>query len=490
MNTTQKSNIKTLEKGKVPPQALKLEKSVLGAMIQFQNSIEEVVEFLKPEVFYKQEHSKIYKAIHDLYLNDYKIDILTVSDKLKKDKELENVGGDYYLIDLQNSVSSSAHIEYHSRVLHQMYIKRELIKNANAIIEHSYDEGSDSLELLDKAYTHLNYVGEALVSNKEADIQELTHEIVDEGGKIYRKEIKPGIPTPILKLTNKMGGWRRAELIILAARPGMGKTAFALKTGWVAALNNIPVGFFSLEMSAKKLMQRIWSMECRIEGDRFTKDGLSPDEQARITNRANQLGKVPFYIDDTPGLNIQTLRVKAKKLKKSHNVELIIVDYLQLMDGKNKNREQEISQISRGLKMISVELDIPVIALSQLSRSVENRGGSKRPLLSDLRESGAIEQDADVVGFIYRPEYYNQDNWDDYGGVSCRGEAEYIISKNRNGGLVRNRMRFEPHYTLFSDIEEEPGNFIPEKLPKPELDEAFEPSETHVNKENDDDLPF
>ena len=248
-------------------------------------------------------------------------------------------------------------------------------------------------------------------------------------------------------------------------------------------------------MTASRLLSRLWSMDLRIENDKFTKDGLSPDEQSRIMARMMEFEKIPFHIDDTSSLNIQTLRVKAKKLVKNHNVKMIIVDYLQLMDGNSKNREQEISKISRGLKMIALELELPVIALSQLSRAVETRGGNKRPMLSDLRESGAIEQDADVVQFIYRPEYYGSDTWDNYDGISCVGEAEYIVAKNRNGGLVKNRMKFEGKYTRFSDIDEPDQDFS--------NDDMFEPSRPQPNnnlsgafdepskpEEDHDDLPF
>ena len=482
-------------KGKLPPQDQEIEEIVIGALLIDSRATDDVMDYLRPDIFYKEKNKLIFKAIQTLYDANEAIDLKTVSNQLKKSKDLAMVGGDFHLIELTQKISSSAHIDHHGRILMQKYIQRELISNSSAIIENAYDDSFDSLDLLDKAFDHLGEVSNLIIRNKEIDIKELTAEIIDYGGKLFRNEIKPGIETPIKLLTSRMGGWRNGELIILAARPGMGKTAFALKAGWVAALAGIPVAFFSLEMTASRLLSRLWSMDLRIENDKFTKDGLSPDEQSRIMARMMEFEKIPFHIDDTSSLNIQTLRVKAKKLVKNHNVKMIIVDYLQLMDGNSKNREQEISKISRGLKMIALELELPVIALSQLSRAVETRGGNKRPMLSDLRESGAIEQDADVVQFIYRPEYYGSDTWDNYDGISCVGEAEYIVAKNRNGGLVKNRMKFEGKYTRFSDIDEPDQDFS--------NDDMFEPSRPQPNnnlsgafdepgkpEEDHDDLPF
>lgn len=488
------SNETSLVKGKVPPQAVDLEEVVLGAMLIDKNSMDEVMLFMTAEMFYKNPHKLIFKAIRKLYLEETGIDLLTVEEQLKKTKELEKAGGIIYLMELTQKVSSSAHVEFHSRIIFQEYIKRQLISNSNLIIEDSYDRGKDPLDLLENAYNHLGNISNLIVPTKKTNIRELVADIVSHAGKLHRKEVEPGIKTPIIKLTNKMGGWRPAELIILAARPGMGKTAFALKTGWLAALNGIPTAFFSLEMSSTQLMSRVISMDCRIDGSKLQQDGLNPSEERQVIERMSEADKIPFHIDDTSSLNIHMLQTKAKKLKKENNIRLLIVDYLQLMDGTGKgsgrNREQEISEISRGLKKISMDLHIPVIALSQLSRAVETRGGSKRPMLSDLRESGAIEQDADVVGFIYRPEYYGISEWDDYDGVPCQGEAEYIIAKNRNGGLVRNRMRFEARYTLFSDIDEEyqEEEFIPPPPKNLMPNEAF--GNTPEPSEEEDDLPF
>lgn len=484
-----------MEKGKLPPQALDIEEAVLGSLLIDQKAIEEVGSSIKAKMFYKEKHQHIYGAIESLFLRNEAVDLLTVSQELKSKGKLEKVGGDYSLIELTQKVSSAAHIDFHSRIIMQKYIQRELISNSNSITKEAYADGTDVFELVDKAYSHLNSVTDILIKNKEVDIRNLTEEILNHAGKLFRGEVKSGIDTPIKNLTDKMGGWRDNELIILAARPGMGKTAFALKAGWVAALEDIPVGFFSLEMGANQLLSRLWSMDLKIDGDKFTKLGLSPDEEKIVLSRLTQFKEIPFYIDDTPALTIQTLSVKAKKWKKEKGIKMIIVDYLQLMSGSGRNnREQDISTISRGLKLLAKELSIPIIALSQLSRAVEQRGGIKRPLLSDLRESGAIEQDADVVQFIYRPEYYGINEWDDYEGVPCLGEAEYIVAKNRNGGLVKNRMKFQGRYTNFENIDEYNFNdkedeFEPFKPdPNFDLDGAFETDKKTT--EEKDEFPF
>lgn len=481
-----------MEKGKLPPQAPELEEVVLGALLIDQKAIEEVASVMKSKMFYKSKHQDIYTAIENLFLKNEAIDLLTVSNELKSTGNLEKVGGDYSLIQLTQQVSSSAHIDFHARIIMQKYIQRQLISNSNAITKEAYEEGTDIFELVDKAYSHLNSVTNLLIKNKEIDLRSLTEEILNHAGKLYRGEVKSGIDTPISNLTSKMGGWRDNELIILAARPGMGKTAFALKAGWVAALQNIPVGFFSLEMGANQLLSRLWSMDLRIDNEKFTKTGLSPDEEKIVVNRLTQYNQIPFYIDDTPSLTIQVLSTKAKKWKKEKGIKMIIVDYLQLMTGSKNNREQDISSISRGLKLLAKELCIPVIALSQLSRAVEQRGGNKRPMLSDLRESGAIEQDADVVQFIYRPEYYGIDEWDDDERGPTAGQAEYIVAKNRNGGLVRDRMKFEGRYTNFTnidDFEDSELDVVQEVKPEPNFDlkNAFD---SDVKLPADDDFPF
>lgn len=436
----------------LPPQAIDMEEAVLGAMLVDHRGLVEVMDILQEDFFYKPENKIIFSEIRTQYRESQAIDLLTIAEGLRKSKKLDSAGGESYLIDLSQKIASSAHIEVHSRIIIQKYIQRCLIDNSRAIIENCYSD-NDVFTLLDNAYGYLNSVAEISVKPRETKLFDIVKSQILHGQKIYRGEIKPGINTPIQKLSSRTGGWRNSELIILAARPGMGKTAFALSCGLVAAQNNIPTAFFSLEMSAEQLTNRILSMNGKVDSQKFTVHGLSDRDVAQLAYAEKTISNLPFFIDDTASLSIEQFQIKAKRLKAKHGIRFIILDYLQLMSGKGKNREQEISKISRGLKLVAKDLDIPIIALSQLSRAVETRGGSKRPLLSDLRESGAIEQDADMVMFLYRPEYYKINEWeDDYNREPTEGEAEYIVAKNRNGGLVRNRMKFEARYTLFEDM--------------------------------------
>ena len=461
-------------RGKIPPQAIDVEQAVLGAMILDKNAISDTLELLSGEVFYKDAHRTIFNTIRGLFSKNEGIDVLTISDALKTAKKLKEVGGDFYLIELTQKVMSCAHIEFHCRILLQTYMHREVVKNANKTIVEAYQDDVDVFSLLDTAYNHLNKVSEISIKPQESLLTEIIDQVVERGVKIYKKEIKPGIETPIKKLTNQAGGWRNGELIIMAARPGMGKTSFALLCVLKAAKEKIPAAFFSLEMNKNTLASRILSMECLIDLNKFMVDGLNPENQNKIREKRKEINELPLFIDDTAGLSIEQFQVKAKRLKNKNNVQLIIVDYLQLMSAKAGNREQEISKISRGLKKVALDLNIPIIALSQLSRAVETRGGNKRPQLSDLRESGAIEQDADIVTFFYRPEYYGITEWDDYNNTPTDNQAEYIVAKNRNGGLVRNIMNFQGRYTLFSDIEEENNNWPNNSITPGSPDEAFE----------------
>lgn len=439
------------------PHASDLEEAIIGALLIDDKAIIGVAEILKPEMFYFSAHRAIYTAIDLLYRDDNHIDVLTVCNKLRKEGNLEAIGGEYFILQFAQKIFSSAHIESHAYIIIQKYIQRRLIQNSREIINQSYKDEKDVFELLEAAYNELNNVSEVSIKGREVNFSDLIDGQILKGRQIFEGMIKPGLETPISRLTDKTGGWRKSELIILAARPGMGKTAFALLAGLKAAKNNIPTAFFSLEMSKEQLTNRLISTEALIDNQKFTIQGLSKEDEIQIHPIRKTLKTLPFIIDDTASITIEELQIKAKRLKAKHNIGLIIVDYLQLMTSRNSikgnNREQEISKISRGLKMIAKNLDIPVIALSQLSRAVETRGGSKRPQLSDLRESGAIEQDADMVMFLYRPEYYGILNWDDYNGSPTKDEAEYMIAKNRNGGLTRNRMRFQGRYTLFSDLE-------------------------------------
>ncbi|AUC15443.1 replicative DNA helicase [Tenacibaculum sp. SZ-18] len=441
---------------KILPKAIDLEQAVLGAMLIDSSSVGIIIDVLHEEVFFEPRNREVFSSIKRLFSESKAIDMLTVSSELKRSGKTEKAGGVVYPIELSQKVASSAHIEYHSRILIQTYIQRSIIVSSQSFLKEAYKDDVDVFKLLDKTYDFLNNISELAVKKNEVRFSDIVDYVKEKGKKIYRGEITPGLITPIKKLTNSSGGWRNGELIILAARPGMGKTAFALKAASTLMMLEVPTAFFCLEMSKETLVSRIISMENKIPLSKFNKEGIN-DEDEKLVDRYHQIIKSkPLLIDDTTSLSIEQLQIKAQRLKSVYGIKILIVDYLQLMTSSSVkfNREQEISKISRGLKTIAKDLNIPVIALSQLSRAVESRGGTKRPLLSDLRESGAIEQDADMVGFLYRPEYYGMTEWDEE-HTSCLGEAEYIVAKNRNGGLVRARMKFEAEYTLFSDLEKD-----------------------------------
>ena len=428
--------------GKVPPQAKDLEEAILGAILIEKDGIDKVAEYLKPEHFYVEAHQRIFKAMLDLYNKSWAIDILTVSQLLAQKEELEMVGGAYYVTKLTNSVVSSANIEFHCRMILDKYLKRELIRLGGELIAGGYEEASDIKDLLDqheKNFTALTTKGtdqsvtldKALVKS----IQRIEHL------RLQNKHIT-GTASGYTALDNITHGWQDTDLVILAARPAVGKTAFALNLARNAIMSpDSPktVAFFSLEMSMEQLMNRILAAESEIWLDKIMNGKLEEEHMKQLYSRAIQpLSRAKMVIDDTPMLTIYELRAKCRRLKRNHNIGLIIVDYLQLMSGDtndSRNREREIAQISRGLKGLAKELGLPIIALSQLSREPEKRKGEQQtPKLSDLRESGAIEQDADVVMFMYRPEYYNINS--NEMGETTRGETHISIAKHRNGKLA------------------------------------------------------
>ncbi|RSK39373.1 replicative DNA helicase [Mangrovimonas spongiae] len=454
-----KSTIINLERGKVPPQAIDLEEVVIGAMMIDKKGVDEVIDILSPEAFYKEAHQHIFEAIFQLFENSEPIDLLTVSSQLKKNAKLDLIGGDFYLISLTQKVSSSAHIEFHARIILQKFIQRSLIKISSEIIEDSYDETQDVFDLLDKAETKLYEVTQGNIKKSSETAQSLVIQAKKKIEEISNKEGLSGIPTGFSKLDELTSGWQDSDLIIVAARPGMGKTALTLSMARnIAVDQNIPVAFFSLEMASVQLITRLISSETGLSSEKLRTGKLEKHEWEQLNVKVKGLEKAPLFIDDTPSLSIFDLRAKARRLASQHGIKLIIIDYLQLMTAggstKGGNREQEISTISRNLKALAKELSVPVIALSQLSRAVETRGGSKRPLLSDLRESGAIEQDADIVSFIYRPEYYKIDEWDDEERSPTEGQAEFIIAKHRNGGLDNIRLKFIGHLGKFDNLDD------------------------------------
>ena len=453
------NKIINLEQGKLPPQALDLEQVVLGAMMIDKKGVDEVIDILSPEAFYKESHRYIFESVFKLFENSEPIDLLTVSSQLRKDGKLDMVGGDFYLISLTQKVSSSAHIEFHARIILQKFIQRSLIKISNEIIEEAYDETKDVFDLLDNAEAKLYEVTQGNVKKSTETAQSLVIQAKKKIEEISNKEGLSGIPTGFTKLDRLTSGWQPSDLIIVAARPGMGKTALTLTMARnIAVDQNIPVAFFSLEMSSVQLITRLISSETGLSSEKLRTGKLEKHEWEQLNVKVKSLEKAPLFIDDTPSLSIFDLRAKARRLASQYGIKMIMIDYLQLMTAggsqKGGNREQEISMISRNLKALAKELNVPVIALSQLSRAVETRGGSKRPLLSDLRESGAIEQDADIVAFIYRPEYYKIEEWDDEDRSPTEGQGEFIVAKHRNGGLDNIRLKFIGHLGKFDNLED------------------------------------
>lgn len=481
--------------GRVPPQAPDLEEAVLGAMMLEQNALTDVIDILKPETFYKESHQKIFSAIHELFANSQPVDILTVTQVLKKRGELEVVGGAYYISMLTNRVASAANVEYHARIVLQKFLQRELIRISSEIIKDSYEDSKDVFDILDKAEKELFAVSETNLRRNYDDMRSLLKEAVMqiESAKNQEGHIS-GIPSGFSALDRITAGWQKSDLIVLASRPGMGKTAFVLSMARNMAVDfKKPIAIFSLEMSGVQLVTRLISSEAELDANKLKRGQLQQYEWEQLNARINTLTDAPLFIDDTPALSIFELRAKCRRLKAQHNIQMVIVDYLQLMSTgteNRSNREQEISNISRSMKSLAKELNIPVIAISQLSRAVETRGGSKKPILSDLRESGAIEQDADMVLFIYRPEYYKIT--EDEKGNSTEGLAELIIAKHRNGSLGEVPLRFIDRFAKFADYESEDFEFSPEMRPSDSFDQGSKivtlPS--RMNDMDDDDVPF
>ncbi len=440
--------------GKLPPQALDLEEAILGALMLEKNALTAVIEFLRPDHFYKDHHQDIYTAIVDLFKNSEPVDMRTVVAQLRKVGKLELVGGAFTIAELTSKVSSAANIEYHSRYIIEMAIKRELIQIASVVQHDAYEDTTDVFELLDKAEQSIFKISDSNLRKNYDNMKSLMFKAVKElQERKNHKDGLTGVPSGFSKLDRVTSGWQKADLVIIAARPGMGKTAFVVSAIRNAAIDfNIPVAMFSLEMSSLQLVNRLISAEAELESEKIKRGNLAEFEWQQLVHKTTRLSSAPIYIDDTPALSILELRAKCRRLRAEHNVQLIVVDYLQLMKGEaGGNREQEIASISRALKGIAKELNVAVIALSQLSRGVETRGGDKRPQLSDLRESGSIEQDADIVMFLYRPEYYkitvDEDN------VPTQGMAEVIVAKHRNGSLDTVKLKFIGKYTKFADFD-------------------------------------
>jgi replicative DNA helicase len=444
-----------IEQGKLPPQALDMEAAVLGALMLEQDALTNAIDIVKPEFFYKPENETIFKAISELFHEAQPVDILTVTNKLRELGKLEDVGGAYYISQLTNRVASTANTEYYARIVAQNYIKRELIRISADITKNAYDETVDVLDMLDNAEKDLLAIGEKSFQTDYSDMSTLVRRAIEEvkSARSHEDGISANaVPSGFTALDRLTNGFQKSTLVILAARPAMGKTALALSMARnIAVKQNKAIAFFSLEMSDIELITRLISSEAGLNAQKLKTGQLQDYEWTQLTTKIDALAKAPIFIDDSAALNMFELRAKCRRLKQKHNIQMVFVDYLQLMQGsvERGTREQEISKISRQLKALAKELKIPVLAMSQLSRAVETRGNSKRPQLSDLRESGAIEQDADIVMFIHRPEYYGQT--EDESGNSMLGMADILLEKHRSGPTGTARLKFIREFAKFDN---------------------------------------
>jgi len=445
-----------LDYGKIPPQALDLEEAVLGAIMLEKDAYLSVVDILEPRSFYKEAHQQIFEVAQTLSQQEKPIDLLTVTEALRKLDKLDAVGGATFIAQLTSRVGSAAHLEYHARIVAQKFIQRELIRVSSSIQERAFDEGTDVDDLLDYSEKELLDIAEGHIKKETVKINQLLKtaiEQIEEAGK--RKDSLSGAPSGFTRLDRLTSGWQNSDLIIIAARPSMGKTAFVLSMARNMAVDHKrPVAFFSLEMSSIQLVNRLIIGETHLPSDKIRTGRLENYEWEQLEYKIKDLEQAPIYVDDTPAISIFEFRAKCRRLKQKFDIQAVVIDYLQLMTGSKDtgSREQEVSNISRSLKSVAKELDIPIIALSQLNRSVEMRSGNKRPQLSDLRESGAIEQDADLVIFIHRPEYYGIDVDED--GNSLKGIAEIIVAKHRNGPVGDFHLKFVREYAKFVDLDD------------------------------------
>lgn len=446
-------------KGKLPPQSIKLELAVLGAMLIDKSAIDDVMMIIKShEVFYKSAHQLIFKAIQQLVKKSIGVDVLTLVNQLKSDGALKAAGGMVYIVELSQEVSSTAHVEYHTRIIQQQWIKREIIHVSSKQIENSYKDTVDVFDLVGDSEKILDEVHDMLDTGTTQVDFSTALQLVTERVELLSNQKEHelvGVTTGFKVLDSFTGGWQEDDLIVVAARPGMGKTSFILKNLLEIALNNDAVGMFSLEMGIQQLAARLVSINSNFHLAMLLKNGFEHDKYFGTLNKVvGDMSSLPIFIDDSAGISIHQLQMKARVWKRKHNIKALFVDYIQLMSGDEKsgNREQEISTITRKLKQLAKELKIPVIALSQLSRSVETRGGDHRPRLSDLRESGAIEQDADAVIFIYRPDYYGFELDEDV--LQSGANTEISFAKYRAGSLETKGLWWQGDKTKFMDVED------------------------------------
>ena len=447
------NNAGSSTEGRVPPQAVDVEMAVLGGMLLEKEAISKAIEVLDESAFYKPAHQQIFSAMIGLFERSEPVDLITLIEELRRRGQLEKIGGEFYLTELTTKVTTAANIEFHAHIVLEKALMRQLIASSSEVASRAFSETEDALELLDEAEQRIFQISEQRMKKNFVSMNTAVHSTMELLESIHGKHSGiTGVPGGFTELDNYTGGFQKSDLIIVAGRPSQGKTALVLSLARNASVvHNVPIGFFSLEMSTQQLVMRLICAEARVDAHLVRTGRLPEDEWRKLSTSVGRLYKAKIFIDDTPALGILELRAKARRLKVEHNVGMIVVDYLQLMQGpKNaQSREQEISSISRSLKALAKELNIPVIALSQLNRAVEARG-DKRPVLADLRESGAIEQDADVVLFVHRPEMFGIEK--DESGNSTEGVAELILGKQRNGPTGSVRMAFIKQYARFENL--------------------------------------
>ncbi len=441
--------------GRVPPHAKDAEIAVLGAMMLDRQAVAKVVEILEPECFYHESHKILFTVMLGMFERGVPVDMVTLTDEIKSRGLMEQIGGVFYITEINSRTPSSANVEYHARIVLEKHLKRSLIQTANKILEDSYDESTDALEEIDRAEAQIFAIAEKRLKKSYMSMKKLAFEAYELIQKLSERDHDglTGVPSGLIELDNMTGGFQNSDLIIIAARPSMGKTALALSMARnTAVVYKQPVAFFSIEMAAIQLVIRLLSAEAKIDQQKIRTGKIAADDNRRIIEALGKLSDAPIVIDDSPVLTVMELRAKCRRLKAEHDIKLVVVDYLQLIQSpKAESREREISMISQSLKQIAKELNIPVIALAQLNRSVEARS-DKRPMLSDLRESGSIEQDADVVMFVNRPEQYGQTHFDDEHKTPTEGIAELIIGKQRNGPVGTVRVAFQKNYARFENL--------------------------------------
>ncbi len=443
------SNTDLIEK--LPPQATEAERAVLGGILLDPEAATRAIEVVLPEAFYHPAHARIYRAMIALFSKHEPIDVMTLSEEMRKSGDLESAGGISFLAELVDSVPSAANIEHYAKIVLDKYILRQLIGASTNISRECYRAEHDAGTILDEAEQKIFRVSESRVSQGFAHIKDILKERFEEIQRVHEsRESVTGLSTGFIDLDKYTAGFHPGDLVIVAGRPSMGKTSFALNIAQHVALDSKrPVAIFSLEMSKELLVQRLLCSEAQVDAQKVRRGFTSAKDIERLTNAAGLLGEAPVFIDDTPAITTLDIRARARRLKVERDISMIVIDYLQLArtSDRAENRQQEISSISRSMKALAKELKVPVVALSQLSRAVEARGGDKRPMLSDLRESGAIEQDADLVLFLYRPEFY------DPGDPEKEGKAELIIGKQRNGPTGTVQLIFEKQYTRFLSLD-------------------------------------